>query len=129
MANLEIVRDRAVLVHDSTNQIIQQETGSVHIDSPVQELDLILSVPKVTLAPVSITQQGPPGPIGNDATYIHNQMTPSSEWVINHPLNKYPSVTIVDSAGTVHVADVSYDSASQITIQMNASFAGKAYLN
>jgi hypothetical protein len=63
-------------------------------------------------------------------TYTHNQEVASSTWSITHTLNKYPSVTIVDSAGTVVVGDITYIDASNIIIDFDGtSFSGKAYLN
>lgn len=62
-------------------------------------------------------------------TYIHEQGESSDTWVIVHNLNKYPSITIVDSAGTVFEAEIRYDSENQCTVLMNGAFKGKAYLN
>lgn len=62
-------------------------------------------------------------------TYIHEQSIPSANWVIPHNLLKYPSVEVVDSAGTQVVGDVQYDSNNQITINFVGAFSGKAYLN
>jgi hypothetical protein len=72
--------------------------------------------------------QGPPG-IGTFSTYTHNQAYPASVWTITHNLNCRPSVTIVDSAGTVVFGDVEYLSANEIRVTFVAAFAGKAYLN
>ena len=35
-----------------------------------------------------------------DKTYEHVQSATSASWVVTHGLNKNPSVTVVDSAGT-----------------------------
>ena len=34
-------------------------------------------------------------------TYTFTQPTPSASWSVTHNMNKYPSVTIVDSAGNI----------------------------
>ena len=66
----------------------------------------------------------------NDAdTFVFNQNTASNTWVIVHGLGKFPSVTVVDSANSVVVGSVAYDSPNQVTITFEASFSGKAYLN
>lgn len=62
-------------------------------------------------------------------TYIYDQTTPSATWVIQHNLQKYPSVEVVDSAGTVVEGGISYDNDNQITITFVGAFSGKAYLN
>lgn len=66
----------------------------------------------------------------SDKTYIHTQSSPATTWTITHGLNKYPSVTVIDSAGD-HVGGVefNYDSFSQVTLHFGAAFAGKAILN
>jgi hypothetical protein len=66
---------------------------------------------------------------GNDRHYVHVQLAPSSVWIVDHSLGKFPAVTVVDSAGTVVVGDVDYQSESRIIITFSAPFSGKAYLN
>jgi hypothetical protein len=69
------------------------------------------------------------GGTGSDAFYSHNQPVASNVWTITHNLNKYPSVTITDSANNVIVGDVSYVDTNQLTVTFGSSFGGKAYLN
>lgn len=64
-----------------------------------------------------------------DQHYTHLQNTTSSTWTVPHGLNKYPSVTVVDSAGTNIVGAVSYTSNNELTITFSSAFKGKAYLN
>ena len=61
--------------------------------------------------------------------YIHNQTAPSDNWVINHNLNKNPSITVVDSAGSEVEGAVVINSLNQITVTFCGAFSGKAYLN
>ena len=73
-------------------------------------------------------------PIIGDITYTHNQSSTSATWTITHNLNRFPSVTVVDSANTVVIGTVVYNSANQLTITFFAggsavAFQGKAYLN
>lgn len=68
--------------------------------------------------------------IGNsDKYFIFTQGIPSSIWMVEHTLNKKPSVTIVDTGDTIVYGDVTYLSNSLIQITFSAAFAGKAYLN
>lgn len=62
-------------------------------------------------------------------TYTHNQSSPASTWTITHNMNKYPSVTIVDSAGTTVDGSVDYTSLNAVTINFCGAFSGKAYFN
>lgn len=73
--------------------------------------------------------QGEPGSGGTDAEYIHTQLVPDTVWVIVHNMNRYFSVAVVDSSGSVVVGDVHYDSSNQITVTFGAAFAGLAYLS
>ncbi len=73
-------------------------------------------------------------PIIGDITYTHNQSSTSDTWVITHNLNRFPSVTVVDSANTIVQGTVVYNSNKQLTVTFfsNGSplaFQGKAYLN
>lgn len=61
--------------------------------------------------------------------YVFEQMVPSDVWTIMHNLNKSPSVTIVDSAGSIVIGDVRYVSLNEIEVTFNGAFSGKAYLN
>lgn len=72
-------------------------------------------------------EQGLPGLAG--ANFVHTQSVPSDEWVIKHDLNRFPSVTVVDSAGSVVCMEESYDSPNQVTLRSSAAFSGKAFLN
>ena len=73
-------------------------------------------------------------PIIGNITYTHNQNTTSNTWTITHNLNRFPSVTVVDSADTIVYGTVVYNSANQLTITFfqagsALAFSGKAYLN
>lgn len=60
--------------------------------------------------------------------YVHTQSSPSSEWAITHVLGGRPSITVVDSAGTTVIGEVSYLSDTDVVISFTAPFSGFAYL-
>lgn len=63
-------------------------------------------------------------------TYIHEQGIASDIWVIEHNLNKKPSVTVVDSADEEQIPDRKiYNTKNTVTLYFLSEFAGKAYLN
>lgn len=64
-----------------------------------------------------------------DDTYIYEQGIASDTWVINHNLNKFPSITLVDSAGTQFEAKREYNDMNTVTVYLNGASTGKAYLN
>lgn len=61
--------------------------------------------------------------------YSHYQPSVSNTWDIVHGLNKYPSVTIVDSGGNTVVGDVRYVSLNEVQVTFTSAFSGTAYLN
>lgn len=65
----------------------------------------------------------------SDKNYVHIQDASSGTWVVTHNLNKYPSVSVVDSAGSTVVGYVFYDTLNQVTITFSAPFSGKAFFN
>jgi hypothetical protein len=64
-----------------------------------------------------------------DKNYIHDQGVSASVWTITHNLNKYPSVTVKDTAGTEVEGEVIHISVNQLTITFSAGFSGVATLN
>jgi Na+-transporting NADH:ubiquinone oxidoreductase subunit NqrA len=98
------VPNQVVVYEDTPNQII------VNQDPPNQIV--------VRLSTIS----------GNTRRHVHTQASVSNVWVINHALVGKPSVTIVDSADTVVVGEVTYNSNSQVTVTFTQPFSGFAYL-
>lgn len=70
---------------------------------------------------------GPMGPSGGSAV-IFQQDVPLAHWVITH-VGGYPSVTVIDSSGTVCYGELVYTSSTQIDITFASAFSGKALLN
>ena len=64
-----------------------------------------------------------------DKTFVYNQVTSSYVWEIEHNLDKYPSVTVVDSGGSVVVGEIVYIDKNNIRITFASAFSGKAYFN
>jgi hypothetical protein len=44
-------------------------------------------------------------------------------------MGSFPSVVVVDSAGTVVIGEVDYVSGNQVIVRFSAGFSGTAYLN
>lgn len=91
--------------------------------------------PQFTLKPVS------PEPIdisivpaitvvsGSSTTFTWTQTIPLSVWTVPHNLNKFPSVSVVDTLGNLIYPDVSYVDSNIVQITHGSAFAGLAYLN
>lgn len=66
---------------------------------------------------------------GQDKYYRHNQGVSSTSWAINHNLNKYPSVTVRDSAGSVIEGHIQYVDHNNVIASFTAPFSGYAEMN
>lgn len=78
-------------------------------------------------------EQGPQGIPGEvqvaDLSYIHTQSVASNTWTISHGLQFIPSITVVDSAGTVVEGSYNYPDANTVVASFSGAFSGKAYLS
>ncbi len=110
----------SVIVNGSV-EVIQVSEDSYRLVTSPTDYDVIVAG--------VVGPQGPPGPGGSGATYIFNQGSPTTTWTINHNLNKYPSITVVDSGGTTVVGSYTYNNANTIVLTFTVAFGGRAYLN
>ena len=67
--------------------------------------------------------------IVNDKNYLYIQNIASDIWVVNHNLNKYPAVSVIDSSGNEVTGDVEYIDVNNLVITFKGAFKGKATLN
>ena len=65
----------------------------------------------------------------NDANFVFTLDGSSNQYVINHNLNKFPSVTIVDASDIEVVATVVFNTLNQVTLTFSSNFTGKAFFN
>ena len=91
---------------------------------PIKGVDYFTPVEQSEMVDEIINEIGPP-----DSAFSYSQGTPSDIWIITHNLHKYPSVTIVDSAGSVVTGDIKYLTEDELMITFAGRFSGNAYLN
>lgn len=65
----------------------------------------------------------------DDKHYTHDQGLPALVWTVQHGLDKYPTVAVIDTGDTVVIGEVTYVDLNNLTITFNYAFAGKAYAN
>jgi len=105
-----------------------------------QSVNLVVEQRQVELSLGEVGPQGvpgppgPPGPAGppgetQTVSFVYVQAIPSASWEINHNLNWYPNVTVVDSAGTVVEGEIDYESEDRLVLRFSSEFSGKAYLS
>lgn len=66
---------------------------------------------------------------GGDKNFVFTQGVPSATWVIQHNLGKYPSVTVIDTAGTEVEGEVQHIDINNLVLKFSAGFGGSATLN
>lgn len=85
------------------------------------------TVPSVYTAGAGVTVNN--NVITSTAKYIHDQGVAATTWEIQHDLNDFPSVTVVDTAGTIFDCKITYIDSNNCRLEMNLPIKGKAYLN
>lgn len=65
----------------------------------------------------------------SDKTYVYTQVFETTEWSIEHNLNKYPSVSIVDNENNQVWAEVQYIDLNTVKVKFSQGFTGKVFLN
>jgi len=69
-------------------------------------------------------------PFGTEGyEYTFTQSAAASTWTITHNLDRFPSVTTVDSAGSIINGAITYTDSNTITVVFTSATSGKAYLN
>ena len=149
--------DYVLTLDDDTSVVVTSPRSTVVLqDSPTEEslvtgeistVELLISDPGVagppnvlsigtvtvaTDASASITGIAPNQVLNlvypASVRHIHTQGSVSTTWTINHALGGYPSVSIVDSAKTVVIGEVTYISTTQVVVNFTSAFSGYAYL-
>ncbi len=60
---------------------------------------------------------------------MFTQGTPIYQWDITHDLNKFPSVSVVDSFNEQVIGSVDYITKNRLTVTFASPFSGQAYCN
>lgn len=70
-----------------------------------------------------------PTDLKSDSNYIHDQYTPEDVWEINHNLNKFPTIQIVDSSNKIVEGYIEHENENKSIAMFNGKFSGKAICN
>lgn len=131
---------------DVIDVTIESETTEIEINDPPDSDVIVNTNPDVIIfpttgvkgepgtpgtpgAPGSPGPPGPQGPEGTQTTYTFTQLSPVTLWVIQHNLNRYPSVTVIDSGGSEIIPNILYIDNNRIHLSFDNITSGKAYLN
>jgi hypothetical protein len=66
---------------------------------------------------------------GFDSHFEFTQGVPTTTWDITHNLNKFTSITVVDTANTTVIGSYEYINKNRVILSFSDPFAGKAFLN
>lgn len=104
-------------------------TADIEVETAIKDHDKLNHRDYPDQHPISAITGLEEALLNADKTFVFEQGIASSVWNITHNLNKYPSVTVVDSAGNEVIAEVVYTDTNNCVVTMTAAFKGKAYLN
>lgn len=66
---------------------------------------------------------------GFDSHYEFVQGVPATTWDITHNLDKFPSISVVDTADTAVIGSYDYVTKNRVILNFSDAFAGRAFLN
>ena len=91
----------------------------------------IVGEEKPVVSVINLGTKGIKGEKGEygDAHFKYTQGSASEEWLIVHNLDKYPSVTVQDSANENVEGFCEYINNYELVLTFSAAFSGVAYLN
>ena len=139
--NINLV-DIAPIIHLFENQTIKitDINDSASINYGAYEITSISNLANAYL--FSLTHKGSSGEptassitlagtgfVTPDKFFTFTQASASASWNIEHNLEKFPSVTVIDSANNIVYGNTTYTDENNLTINFSAPFSGKAYLN
>jgi hypothetical protein len=92
--------------------------------NPAYGLELPDITNVIVESPVILAQPGL-----QDLGFVYSQGTPSATWTIQHTLDFYPNITVVDSGGTIVEGEIDYQSQGTVVLTFRSAFSGTAYLS
>lgn len=105
------------------------EQGEIYYDTQAKAIKIFNGTNWVDVVQPTIVD-GQDVVVDVQETEVFDQPVASDIWEITHSLNKYPSVTVVDSTNrTVEGGAVTYISPNKLICKFSAPFSGQAILN
>jgi hypothetical protein len=92
-------------------------------------LDTLVVEATLNTVVVEATLSGPTGPSGTGDKTFSMVFTSLSTVLVQHNLQKYPSVTVVDSAYSEVIGDVVYIDTNSLSVSFTGSFSGDIFCN
>lgn len=114
------------VIPDISNLATKEE-----LNNAVDELESEIEQSKITLqgSPlIDVSTENQTATI-TSKTFVFEQGIVSDTWIINHNLNKHPSITLAYTNGEQFEAHKEYTSENQVIISLDSAATGFAYLN
>lgn len=114
------------VIPDISNLATKEE-----LNNAVDELESEIEQSKITIqgSPlIDVTTENQTATI-TSKTFVFEQGIASDTWIINHNLNKHPSITLAYTNGEEFEAHKEYTSDNQVIISLDSAATGFAYLN
>jgi hypothetical protein len=92
-------------------------------------LDTLVVEATLNTVVVEATLSGPTGPSGTGDKTFFMVFTSLSTVLVQHNLQKYPSVTVVDSAYSEVIGDIVYIDTNTLRVSFTGSFSGDIFCN
>lgn len=130
----------SVVVYDEVLVTVEEEsTRALEVETDLQTVIDVEHFPPKPQVQLELGTRGVQGPRGDQGeqgprgetggSYVHHQLSAETTWVINHGLEMYPNVTVLNSAGEVSFGGIEYLSSNQIILTFSAATGGVAYLS
>lgn len=133
--NHPIIEDNKIYFKFNTRLIDRDEPVFCHIyltkvygDNDIEATDVAAFEFRVRVSHKHLDIEEIVEPV-KKADFEHNQTFTTNEWHIVHNLNKYPQVTVLDSALNEVEGDVQHLSKNELVIRFNFPFKGQAQLD
>lgn len=98
-----------------------------YVDSRIGGASTITFVPTSEITSTNV--QAAIEEVRSRSKYVHTQTSAATTWAITHNLRFYPNVSIVDSALSHVIGEVTYINENSLTVSFSSAFSGKAFLS
>lgn len=93
-------------------------------------MSTVLEITDEVVSVLEVGIQGPAGPTGVGSDRYYTQDFSSANSVsVTHNFNKFPAVTVFDSAGDEVEGSVEHNDLNSLTVAFSAPFSGKVICN
>ncbi len=131
--------DEILTIEIQSEPTIEIDLDEKRIDPYLQLEDIeVIETPRTVDTEMSDTSENPVqnkvikayvDSMAGDKHYTHTQIAASNTWLVQHNLDKFPAVMIVDSGNSKVTGDIEYLTTNILQIKFTAAFSGKVYCN